>query len=39
MNQEYEQIIALIIVSSISILVGTFFLYRFGNIKPKEGKK
>ena len=39
MNQEYQQILALIVLSSIAVSVGVYFLYRFGDVPNKNKKK
>ncbi len=38
MNQEYQQVIGLFVVSFVMILVAMFFLNRVGYIEPKEKK-
>ena len=36
MNQEYQQTIALFIISLVPIAIGIFFLSKFGYTEPKE---
>ena len=39
MNQEYQQTIALFVVSSVAVLIALYMLFKFGYTKPKERER